>query len=183
MGAANHSFYLRNCYLENNLTSGRMELAGRTVSLSDIKIPVYNLASREDHIAPSRSVFLGSQYFGGPVEYVMAGSGHIAGVVNPPHSKKYQYWTGGKPVGDFEDWIAQRHRKSRVVVAALAKVDRGQGRHPCRSAQAGQEDEGSRRRTRRLREGASLKKSTRSRFLAAARQLAVCRPDRTLNKS
>jgi polyhydroxyalkanoate synthase len=107
MGAANHSFYLRNCYLENNLTNGRMELAGRTVLLSDIKIPVYNLASREDHIAPSRSVFVGSQYFGGPVEYVMAGSGHIAGVVNPPKSKKYQYWTGGKPVGAFEDWITQ----------------------------------------------------------------------------
>jgi polyhydroxyalkanoate synthase len=106
MGAANHSFYLRNCYLENNLTNGHMELAGRTVLLSDIKIPVYNLASREDHIAPSRSVFLGSQYFGGPVEYVMAGSGHIAGVVNPPASKKYQYWTGGKPVGSFDDWIA-----------------------------------------------------------------------------
>ena len=84
MAAANHSFYLRNCYLENNLTNGRMELAGRIASLGDIKIPVYNLASREDHIAPSRSVFLGSQYFGGPVEYVMAGSGHIAGVVNPP---------------------------------------------------------------------------------------------------
>ena len=107
MGAANHSFYLRNCYLENNLTNGRMEIAGRTVSLGDIKIPVYNLASREDHIAPSRSVFLGSQYFGGPVDYVMAGSGHIAGVVNPPHSKKYQYWTGGKPVGNFEEWIAR----------------------------------------------------------------------------
>ena len=107
MAAANHSFYLRNCYLENNLTHGRMELAGRTVSLADIKIPVYNLASREDHIAPSRSVFLGSQYFGGTVEYVMAGSGHIAGVVNPPALKKYQYWTGGKPVGDFDDWIAK----------------------------------------------------------------------------
>ena len=106
MAAANHSFYLRNCYLENNLSQGRMELAGRTVSLSDITIPVYNLASKEDHIAPARSVFLGCQYFGGPVEYVMAGSGHIAGVVNPPALKKYQHWTGDKPVGRFEDWLA-----------------------------------------------------------------------------
>ena len=105
MAAANHSFYLRNCYLENNLSQGRMELAGRTVSLSDITIPVYNLASKEDHIAPARSVFLGCQYFGGPVDYVMAGSGHIAGVVNPPALKKYQHWTGGKPVGRFEDWL------------------------------------------------------------------------------
>ncbi|RVD39946.1 class I poly(R)-hydroxyalkanoic acid synthase [Mesorhizobium sp. M4A.F.Ca.ET.020.02.1.1] len=106
MAAANHSFYLRNCYLENNLSRGTMELAGRTVSLADIKIPVYNLATKEDHIAPALSVFLGSRYFGGSVEYVMAGSGHIAGVVNPPTANKYQYWTGGKPVGDFGQWFA-----------------------------------------------------------------------------
>ena len=106
MAAANHSFYLRNCYLENNLSRGTMELAGRTVSLADIKIPVYNLATKEDHIAPALSVFLGSHYFGGDVEYVMAGSGHIAGVVNPPAAKKYQYWTGGRPVGDFGQWFA-----------------------------------------------------------------------------
>lgn len=106
MTAANHSFYLRNCYLENNLSAGRMELAGRTISLADVTIPVYNLAAREDHIAPARSVFLGCHYFGGEVEFVMAGSGHIAGVVNPPALKKYQHWTGGKPEGEFENWIA-----------------------------------------------------------------------------
>ncbi|TPK61592.1 class I poly(R)-hydroxyalkanoic acid synthase [Mesorhizobium sp. B2-4-19] len=106
MAAANHSFYLRNCYLENNLSRGKMELAGHTISLGDITIPVYNLASREDHIAPALSVFLGSKYFGGKVDYVMAGSGHIAGVVNPPASGKYQYWSGGKPEGDFGQWIA-----------------------------------------------------------------------------
>lgn len=105
MGAANHSYYLRNCYLENNLSQGRMELAGRTLSLADIKIPVYNLATKEDHIAPAKSVFLGCQYFGGDVQYVMSGSGHIAGVVNPPSLKKYQFWSGGKPVGKFEDWV------------------------------------------------------------------------------
>ncbi|TPN33118.1 class I poly(R)-hydroxyalkanoic acid synthase [Mesorhizobium sp. B2-3-3] len=107
MAAANHSFYLRNCYLENNLSRGTMELAGHTVSLGDVTIPIYNLASREDHIAPALSVFLGSKYFGGKVEYVMAGSGHIAGVVNPPASNKYQYWTGGAPIGDFDQWIAR----------------------------------------------------------------------------
>ncbi|MET2826466.1 class I poly(R)-hydroxyalkanoic acid synthase [Mesorhizobium shangrilense] len=107
MAAANHSFYLRNCYLENNLSQGTMELAGHTVSLGDITIPIYNLASKEDHIAPALSVFLGSRYFGGKVEYVMAGSGHIAGVVNPPASNKYQYWTGGTPTGDFGEWIAK----------------------------------------------------------------------------
>lgn len=109
MAAANHSFYLRNCYLENNLSRGVMELAGRTVSLADITIPIYNLATKEDHIAPALSVFMGSQFFGGDVEYVMAGSGHIAGVVNPPAAKKYQYWTGGRPVGDFNAWLAAAH--------------------------------------------------------------------------
>lgn len=107
MAAANHSFYLRNCYLENNLSAGRMELAGKTVSLSDVTIPVYNLSAREDHIAPAKSVFYGCQYFGGDVEFVMSGSGHIAGVVNPPASKKYQFWTDGKPIGDFEQWVAK----------------------------------------------------------------------------
>ncbi|QND60897.1 class I poly(R)-hydroxyalkanoic acid synthase [Mesorhizobium huakuii] len=106
MAAANHSFYLRNCYLDNTLSQGTMELAGHTISLGDITIPIYNLASREDHIAPALSVFLGSKYFGGKVDYVMAGSGHIAGVVNPPASNKYQYWTGGAPIGDFNQWIA-----------------------------------------------------------------------------
>ena len=106
MPAANHSYYLRNCYLENNLSQGKMNLAGRTLSLSDVTIPIYNLASREDHIAPARSAFLGSRYFGGDVEFVMAGSGHIAGVVNPPSMGKYQHWTGGKPVGEFDDWVA-----------------------------------------------------------------------------
>ena len=107
MSAANHSFYLRNCYLENTLSRGEMCLAGRRLSLADVTVPVYNLAAREDHIAPARSVFIGCRYFGGEVDYVMAGSGHIAGVVNPPALKKYQHWTGGPPVGDFEDWIAQ----------------------------------------------------------------------------
>jgi polyhydroxyalkanoate synthase subunit PhaC len=106
MGAANHSFYLRNCYLENRLSQGMMELAGHVVSLKDITIPVYNLASKEDHIAPALSVFLGSKYFGGEVDYVMAASGHIAGVVNPPAAQKYHYWTGGKPAGDFDQWVA-----------------------------------------------------------------------------
>lgn len=106
MPAANHSFYLRNCYLNNNLSQGRMQIDGKTLSLKDVKIPVYNLATKEDHIAPAKSVFVGSRFFGGPVEYVLSGSGHIAGVVNPPDKKKYQYWTGGKTDGAFEDWTA-----------------------------------------------------------------------------
>ena len=84
MPAANHSFYLRNCYLENNLAKGEMAIGNVPLDLGKVKVPIYNLATREDHIAPAKSVFLGSKFFGGPVKFVLAGSGHIAGVVNPP---------------------------------------------------------------------------------------------------
>jgi polyhydroxyalkanoate synthase len=106
MPAANHSFYLRNCYLHNRLTKGEMEIAGVKLDLKKVKVPVYNLATREDHIAPAKSVLHGSQFFGGPVKYVLAGSGHIAGVVNPPSKPKYQYWTGDAPKGsDVDAWM------------------------------------------------------------------------------
>jgi polyhydroxyalkanoate synthase len=106
--AANHSFYLRNCYLDNNLARGRMTVAGKKLDLGKVKVPVYNLATRDDHIAPAKSVFLGSKFFGGPVRFVVAGSGHIAGVVNPPAQNKYQYWTGPRPAGgEVEKWLAK----------------------------------------------------------------------------
>jgi polyhydroxyalkanoate synthase subunit PhaC len=106
MPAANHAFYLRQCYLNNMLTKGKMEIAGVKLELGKVTVPVYNLATREDHIAPAKSVFLGSKFFGGPVRYVLAGSGHIAGVVNPPGKNKYQYWTGSKPgSGTLEAWL------------------------------------------------------------------------------
>ena len=107
MPAANHSFYLRNCYLDNKLSKGEMVIAGETIDVGRISVPVYNLATREDHIAPAKSVFLGSKFFGGPVRFVLAGSGHIAGVINPPAKVKYQYWTGGPPVGNLEGWLAK----------------------------------------------------------------------------
>jgi polyhydroxyalkanoate synthase len=108
MPAANHAFYLRHCYLNNALSKGKMEIAGVKLDLKKVKAPLYNLATREDHIAPAESVFLGSKYFGGPVTFVLAGSGHIAGVVNPPGRHKYQYWTGGKAgTGTVESWLKQ----------------------------------------------------------------------------
>jgi len=107
MPAANHSFYLRNCYLDNKLTKGEMVIGGVTLDLKKVAIPVYELATREDHIAPPRSAFLGAQFFGGPVKFVLSGSGHIAGVVNPVAKAKYQYWTGGAPAGELDDWIRQ----------------------------------------------------------------------------
>ncbi len=115
MPAANHSYYLRNCYLENRLSSGSMVLDNTLLDLSKVKVPVYNLATREDHIAPADSVLYGSQFFGGPVKYVLSGSGHIAGVVNPPASGKYQYWTNDNTEDiKLADWIkgATEHKGS-----------------------------------------------------------------------
>jgi polyhydroxyalkanoate synthase len=115
MPAANHSYYLRNCYLENRLSAGSMVLDNTLLDLSKVKVPIYNLATREDHIAPADSVLYGSQFFGGPVKYVMSGSGHIAGVVNPPASNKYQFWTNDN-IKDvtLADWLkgAQEHKGS-----------------------------------------------------------------------
>ncbi len=106
MPAANHSYYLRNCYLDNNLVKGTLRVDNVTLDLRRVAIPVYNLATREDHIAPAKSVYLGSSFFGGPMRYVLSGSGHIAGVVNPPAKSKYQYWTGDAPHGDdFDAWF------------------------------------------------------------------------------
>lgn len=105
MPAANHSFYLRRFYFENAFTKGEIVVDGAALSLGDVTIPVYNLATREDHIAPAKSVFVGSGFFGGPVRYIVSGSGHIAGVCNPPASGKYQYWSDGPPEGEFEAWL------------------------------------------------------------------------------
>jgi polyhydroxyalkanoate synthase len=85
-----------------------MTIANQRLDLGKVKLPIYNLATREDHIAPARSVFLGSSFFGGPVRFVLSGSGHMAGVVNHPDKHKYQYWTGGAPHGDnLERWISE----------------------------------------------------------------------------
>jgi polyhydroxyalkanoate synthase len=115
MAPANHSYYLRNCYLENRLSTGAMVLDNTLLDLSKVKVPVYNLATREDHIAPADSVLYGSQFFGGPVKYVLSGSGHIAGVINPPSLGKYQFWTNDQ-IKDVSlaDWIkgAQEHKGS-----------------------------------------------------------------------
>lgn len=107
MPAANHSFYLTEFYNENKLARGEMTLAGVKLDLKKIKLPVFEVATKEDHIAPAKSVFIGSKLLGGPVEFVMAGSGHIAGVVNPPDKMKYQYWTASKAAADtLEEWMS-----------------------------------------------------------------------------
>src|SRR6476659_1885950 len=115
MPAANHSYYLRNCYLDNRLSTGTMVLDDALLDLSKVKVPVYNLATREDHIAPAESVLYGSQFFGGPVKYVLSGSGHIAGVVNPASVGKYQYWTNDSlDAANVAEWLkgATEHKGS-----------------------------------------------------------------------
>jgi polyhydroxyalkanoate synthase len=111
MAAANHKFYLREFYHENKFSRGLMELGGVRLDLKRVKIPVYELATREDHIAPARSVLVGAQLFGGPVRYVLAGSGHIAGVINPPDKVKYQHWTSDRLAPSLEKWLesAEEH--------------------------------------------------------------------------
>jgi polyhydroxyalkanoate synthase subunit PhaC len=103
--AANHAFYLREFYHLNRLAKGEMQLGGVRLDLSRVKIPIYELFTKEDHIAPALSVYRGSELFGGKVRHVMAGSGHIAGVVNPPAKKKYQFWSDGT-AGTLEEWTA-----------------------------------------------------------------------------
>jgi polyhydroxyalkanoate synthase subunit PhaC len=106
MAAANHNYYLREFYNANCLAKGKLIIAGTRLDMHNVKIPVYELATKEDHIAPARSVFAGAQLFGGEMEFVLSGSGHIAGVVNPPDKVKYQYWTSGKRTKTLEQWLA-----------------------------------------------------------------------------
>jgi polyhydroxyalkanoate synthase len=90
-----HEAYLRDCYRDNLLVEpGALEADGTPIDLKLIKTPAYVQAGREDHIAPPESVFRMLGHLSGPVRFVLAGSGHIAGVVNPPSAGKYQYWTG-----------------------------------------------------------------------------------------
>ena len=113
MPAANHNFYLRHCYLQNDLSNGRMKLSGRTLDLKKVTIPVYELATKDDHIAPARSAFTGAKCFGGPVRYVMAGSGHIAGVVNPPTSRNTN--TGRAALRKASSRIGSRRPRRRLA--------------------------------------------------------------------
>jgi poly[(R)-3-hydroxyalkanoate] polymerase subunit PhaC len=110
MPPANHSFYLREFYQANRLARGDMTIAGVPLDLSQVKLPIYELATREDHIAPAKSVFTGARLFGGPVRFVLAGSGHIAGVINPPEKHKYMFWApsgeeDAKVMPSLEVWI------------------------------------------------------------------------------
>ena len=108
MPAKMHSEYLRTMYLENRFKKpGGMVLDGVTIDIPSVDTPCYFLSTQEDHIAPWRSTFAGASLLKGPVRFVLSGSGHIAGVVNPPESNKYGYRTHRRrPKGDADGWFA-----------------------------------------------------------------------------
>jgi len=106
MPARMHSFYLRNMYLKNLLgVPGGITLEGVPIDLSKVQVPAYFISTAEDHIAPWKTTYKGSQYLGGDVRFVLGGSGHIAGIVNPPSAKKYHYWTNEARPDSAEDWF------------------------------------------------------------------------------
>ncbi|HEY5598978.1 MAG TPA: class I poly(R)-hydroxyalkanoic acid synthase [Kiloniellales bacterium] len=115
MPAAMHSFYLRKMYQENLLAKpGGIELKGVPIDLGKIKTPAFLLSTKEDHIAPWKSTYAATQLFSGPVRFVLAASGHIAGVVNPPAAAKYSHWTNAKNPKSPDDWLtsAEEHAGS-----------------------------------------------------------------------
>jgi len=104
---AMHSFYLRNMYLENRLAKpGGISLAGTPIDLSRVKVPAYFASAMEDHIAPWKSCYKGSRYLGGPVRFVLGGSGHIAGIINPPYKNKYGYRVNENTDLPADEWLA-----------------------------------------------------------------------------
>jgi polyhydroxyalkanoate synthase subunit PhaC len=107
MPARMHSFYLRNMYIKNLLGEpGGIELDGVPIDLSAVEIPSYFISTVEDHIAPWQTTYKGAQYLRGPVRFVLGGSGHIAGIVNPPAAKKYHYWLNDTLPDTAEEWFA-----------------------------------------------------------------------------
>src|SRR4029077_8777028 len=80
-------------------------LAGTPIDLARVKIPSYFISTVEDHIAPWKTTYKGAKYLKGSVRFVLGGSGHIAGIVNPPAAKKYHYWTNDSLPETAEKWF------------------------------------------------------------------------------
>jgi polyhydroxyalkanoate synthase len=106
MPYAMHSFYLHKFYQENKLVEpGGITLCDVPIDLRKIRLPVYMLSTREDHIAPWTATYAATQLYRGDTRFVLAGSGHIAGVINPPSQQKYGYWTNPELPPDPKDWL------------------------------------------------------------------------------
>jgi polyhydroxyalkanoate synthase len=102
-----HAEYMEGLYRDNLMVKpGALVIDGTPIDLGKVKTPAYIQAGKEDHIAPAKSSFKLTKYFGGPTRFVLAGSGHIAGVVNPPAQKKYQYWTSDRSADSLDDFLA-----------------------------------------------------------------------------
>jgi polyhydroxyalkanoate synthase len=110
-----HRAYLSDLYEANKLAQkGSITVAGTPIDIDSVKTPAYIQAGREDHIAPPESVWKIMDHFAGEKRFVLAGSGHIAGVVNPPSAQKYCYWTNDQACGALESFIegATEHKGS-----------------------------------------------------------------------
>ena len=107
MPATMHSFYLRNMYMKNLLREpGGITLAGVPIDLSKVTMPTYFVSAIEDHIAPWKTTYAGPQLLAGKSRFVLSGSGHIAGMINPPAANKYGYWTNDKLPDTPDAWLA-----------------------------------------------------------------------------
>ena len=102
-----HTYYLDTFYNKNKLARGELELLGEKLDMGEVTLPCYHVAAREDHIAPAASAYRAAKMLGSRTQkFVQSGSGHIAGVVNPPELGKYQYWTrAGIKQPDIESWV------------------------------------------------------------------------------
>jgi polyhydroxyalkanoate synthase len=111
MPAKMHTFYLRNMYIKNKLREpGGISLAGVSIDVSKVDIPAYFISTVEDHIAPWKTTYLGAQLLKGPVRFTLGGSGHIAGIVNPPSANKYWYWTNESLRDTADEWLASAEK-------------------------------------------------------------------------
>ncbi|MEN2786853.1 PHA/PHB synthase family protein [Sphingomonas qilianensis] len=105
-----HLSYLTDLYRDNLLaTPGALSVGGTSIDLTKVATPAYIQAGKEDHIAPPESVWQMMRHFAGPLKFVLAGSGHIAGVINPPAQQKYQYWLNPEPVDTLAEFVAGAH--------------------------------------------------------------------------
>lgn len=135
-----HSFYLRNMYQKNLLAKpGGITLDGVAIDLSTIEVPAYFLSTKEDHIAPWIATFKGSRLLNGPVRFVLGGSGHIAGVINPADSGKYGYWSSTSRIEDPDRWLeeATRNEGSWWPDWQAWLAQHGGGEVPARDPKAG----------------------------------------------
>ena len=108
-----YSFYLRNMYLSNKFCQpGGVTLGGVAIDVRNITIPAYFISTHDDHISPWESTYSGARLMSGPVRFVLGGSGHIAGIVNPPAAHKYCYWVGPQKLPKHPDsWFKKASRR------------------------------------------------------------------------